>query len=47
MITVCADCGEPTEEKWSGDEGWTVCSGCGNVEGDTIEITLTEYENGN
>ena len=43
-IEVCIWCGEPTEEKHLGTEGWTVCPGCGTVEGDTKEISLKEYE---
>jgi predicted DNA-binding transcriptional regulator AlpA len=32
----CPHCGAPTEEKFSGDEGWTFCTdGCGCIEGDT------------
>lgn len=27
-IQVCAECGAPTEEITSGDEGWTICTGC-------------------
>ncbi len=46
-ITVCKSCGEATEEKSIGDEGWTVCPGCKTIEGDTEEITLEEYENRN
>lgn len=34
-ISVCPHCHAPTEEKFSGDEGWTFCSdGCGCLEGD-------------
>lgn len=37
-ITVCPHCGEPTEERFSGDEGWTFCSDeCGCLEGDRLE----------
>lgn len=34
-ISVCPYCDAPTEEKFSGDEGWTFCSdGCGCLEGE-------------
>jgi hypothetical protein len=34
-ISVCPHCNEPAEEKFSGDEGWTFCSGeCGCIEGE-------------
>jgi len=42
-IQVCDDCGEITEEKGIGTEGWTICPGCGNVEGDTT--TMWECKN--
>jgi len=33
-ISLCPYCEAPTEEKFSGDEGWTFCSdGCGCLEG--------------
>lgn len=44
-IRVCADCRFAVDEVHAGDEGWTVCSGCRNIEGPTIEITMEEYEN--
>jgi len=34
-VTVCRECGEVTKEVFSGDEGWTICEGCGTVEGHT------------
>lgn len=37
---ICADCFAQTHQKSLGDEGWTVCSGCGNVEQKTYEITV-------
>lgn len=43
-ITVCAECGEATTTKSAGDESWTYCEGCQQVEGQTMEITLKEYE---
>jgi hypothetical protein len=34
-IRVCNYCDAPTEEVWSGDEGFTFCSdGCGCMEGE-------------
>lgn len=40
-ISVCPHCGEPSEERFSGDEGWAFCSdGCGCIEGDG---TLTKF----
>jgi hypothetical protein len=34
-ISVCPYCNAPTEEKFSGDEGWTFCpEGCGCLEGE-------------
>ena len=43
-ITVCADCGEQVSGISAGDEGWTYCEGCQQVEGRTLEITMEEYE---
>ena len=37
---ICAECGGQTHEKAAGDEGWTVCSCCGAVEGKTYEIDV-------
>lgn len=37
---ICAECYGQTEEKSSGDEGWTVCGSCQTVEGKTLEITV-------
>lgn len=37
---ICAECYGQTEEKSSGDEGWTVCECCQTVEGKTLEITV-------
>ena len=34
-MSVCSGCGFPTEERFSGDEGWSVCENCGPVEGNT------------
>ena len=42
-IEICVWCSEPVNEVFAGTEGWTVCTGCGAVEGDTKEITLEEY----
>lgn len=34
-VKVCPHCGAPSEEKFSGDEGWSFCSdGCGSIEGE-------------
>lgn len=43
-VTVCADCGEQVSGISAGDEGWTYCEGCNQVEGRTVEITTEEYE---
>lgn len=32
-VEVCRECHGHAEEKFSGDEGWTVCDDCGMVEG--------------
>lgn len=37
---ICAECYGQTEQKKSGDEGWTVCDSCQTVEGKTLEITV-------
>lgn len=34
-IRCCGMCGDVVEERHSGDEGWTICDGCGTVEGPT------------
>lgn len=40
-ISCCPHCGEPSEERFSGDEGWTFCSGeCGCIE---FEGSETRY----
>lgn len=44
MVRVCTDCHAAVEEKWAGDEGVTVCGGCGNVEQGVEEWTLAEFE---
>jgi len=37
-VSLCPHCGAQTEEKFSGDEGWTFCSdGCGCLEGDRLD----------
>lgn len=34
-VKVCPHCGALSEEKFSGDEGWSFCSdGCGCIEGE-------------
>ena len=44
-IEVCKDCGEEVEEiGFGGNDGVTSCTGCGNIEQATEEITLDEYE---
>lgn len=41
-VTVCPHCNALTEERFSGDEGWTFCSDeCGCLEGDH---TLNKFE---
>lgn len=40
-ISVCPHCGELAEKRFSGDEGWTFCSGeCGCIE---FEGSETKY----
>lgn len=43
-MTVCSYCYEEIEYKSAGDESWSYCKGCNQVEGDTEEITTEEYE---
>ncbi len=43
-MTVCADCYEEIDGKSAGDESWSWCEGCQQVEGDTLEIITEEYE---
>ena len=43
-IRVCADCFSEVHEHHAGDEGWSICSGCGNVEQETEEWTLEKFE---
>ncbi len=47
-LQVCPHCGATTEERSSGDEGWTFCTEeCGCLEGsETTYMTVREYENG-
>jgi hypothetical protein len=45
-ITVCAECNEAIEIISRGDESWDYCENCHQVEGDTREITMEEYEAG-
>lgn len=49
MVTVCAECLCPTEESTygcgSGWDGNTICSGCGMIEPDTIEVPENEISN--
>jgi hypothetical protein len=44
MIRVCCACHGAIEVVSAGDESWDVCEGCGQIEGNTVEITLDEYE---
>jgi hypothetical protein len=43
-VRVCAHCYEEIQVLNSGDEWWDYCEGCHQVEGDTVEITMEEYE---
>ena len=47
MIRICKHCGEATGElfDYANCEGWTVCTGCGMIEGETYEVSRDEYEN--
>jgi hypothetical protein len=36
--SICAECYGQASQKFSGDEGWTVCSMCQAVEGKTYEV---------
>jgi hypothetical protein len=31
-VSVCRECHGHAEEKFSGDEGWTICNDCGAIE---------------
>lgn len=45
LIPVCHLCGSPEiGEKFSGDEGWTVCDNCGAVEQGYDYVTESELE---
>jgi len=44
ILVVCAECNGLTFEKSHGNEGWTVCQDCGQIEGSTKEMTIEEYE---
>lgn len=44
MIRVCAFCCEEIKVLSAGDESWDYCEGCHQIEGDTAEITIEEYE---
>jgi len=37
-IVICADCEEEVTNVSAGDETWTVCPGCRNIEGPTRTI---------
>lgn len=43
-IRVCTDCHAMVEEKFAGDEGLTVCTGCGNIEQGTEEWSSERFE---
>ena len=44
-ITVCAICHADTEERSSGDEGWTFCSdGCGCLEGTDMTTSMARWQ---
>ena len=44
-ITVCAACFADTEERSSGDEGWTFCSnGCGCLEGHDMTSSMERWQ---
>lgn len=43
-IEVCSHCKEQVRNLSAGDEGWTFCEGCHQIEGDTEYITSEEYE---
>ena len=45
-VTVCSHCLEEIQGISAGDESWSYCESCQQVEGDTIEITELEYEQG-
>ena len=42
-IVICADCREPIEVARAGDEAWNVCTGCRQVEGETVEISEDDW----
>jgi len=43
-VTVCAECSEETREIYSGDEGLTYCENCQQLEPETKELSLDEYD---
>lgn len=44
IVRVCADCHSEIVEVYSGDEGWSVCNGCQNVEQEIEEWSLERFE---
>lgn len=44
LICVCLECGEEVIDMWVGDEGWTVCTGCNSIEGETKYISVKDYD---
>jgi hypothetical protein len=43
-IRVCGECHGPIVEEQCGDEGWSVCQYCGQVEGINYEVTAEEWD---
>lgn len=44
IVRVCCDCHAEVSERFSGDEGWSVCTGCGNIEQGTEEWSVRRFE---
>lgn len=45
-ITLCAYCDEEIGGIGAGDESWSYCDGCQQIEGETYQISNIEYEQG-
>jgi hypothetical protein len=43
-MRVCAECFEEIQGISSGDESWDYCEGCHQIEGETLDVTMEEYE---
>jgi len=43
-VRVCCDCHAEVKEVFRGDEGWSVCGGCGNIEQATEEWSVRRFE---